>query len=150
MRTLVLVVAVIAIGACAEFETSQALGGGVDQGSTMTTGQAVFLTADDGTVFEVSVVHDGSITPVEELTLIESIGVIGIRPVDSDLTPAGGGGFVPPADPNLVPNDDTPVNIWITGVDGETLLGHYRWDWLDDIDEEEIEAFIEDICPPWH
>lgn len=154
MRKLLFVAAVLGLAACAEIDTD-ALGQGDSaqpSAETLTVGRTVVVETEDGSTFEVAIIHDGSLTTIEEADILDSITVVGIRPVDeAGITPVGASaGYVPPVDPRLVPDEGRPVNIYVTGVDADTVLGDYRWDWLDDIDAEDIEAWIEDICPPWH
>ena len=148
MKTILLALATLALVACAELDTA-APTSPESAAETLTMGQTQIVETEDGATFEITVVHDGSLSPVEELALIQSVGVVGVTPVGSTLTPVEEG-FVPPVNPALVADDSRPVNVFVTGVDADTVLGNYRWDWIDDIDEEQIEAFVEDLCPPWH
>lgn len=153
MRKYFIVAAALALGACAEFEAEAPSTEGVaPTAETVTMGRSVVVETEDGATFEVTVVHDGSLTTIEEVDLLDSIEVIGITPVDdADITPVSAdSAFVPPVNPVLVPDEAHPVNIYVTGIDGDLVVGDYRWDWIDEIDAEDIEAWIEDICPPWH
>ncbi len=148
MKKLVFLVATLAFAGCAEMELD-------DTASltepTMTVGQSSIVEDEDGNLFEVSIVHDGSLSPVEEATLLDNVEVVGLNPVDTGITPVGAEtNYVPPVDPVLVPSDDRPINIYVVGIDADLLLGNYRWGWIDEIDEEDLESNVEYICPPWH
>lgn len=145
MKKLIFAAATLALAGCAEMELE-------DQAEpTLSVGQTVIIESEDGTMFEVSVVHDGSLSPVDEATLIDNVEVVGLSPVDTDITPVGAEpNYVPPVDPVLVPDEERPINIYVVGIDADLLLGNYRWGWIDEIDEEDLESNVEDICPPWH
>ena len=104
------------------------------------TGQSLLLTAPDGTVFEVAI-------PPGSQTVIDSIEVIGVQAVEEAISVVGDGDDIPPLNENLIPRDNDPVEL---GIDVDQLLGNNRWGWLENIDREDVEALIEDICPPWH
>ena len=104
------------------------------------TGQSLLLTAPDGTVFEVAI-------PPGSQTVIDSIEVIGVQAVEEVISVVGDGKDTPPLHENLIPRDNDPVEL---GIDVDQLLGNNRWGWLENIDREDVEALIEDICPPWH
>ncbi|MCB9521452.1 MAG: hypothetical protein H6700_02910 [Myxococcales bacterium] len=145
MRKLALPILAVTLGACsADLAPS-------DDSATVVTGQSVTVTADDGTEFEVSIEHDGSLTPADEAAIIGRIDVIAVPVAPSAESPFGvaGGTYVPPVDPRLVPTDAVPARIWVTG-DADVIVGNYRWDWIDNLDEADIEASIELLCPPWH
>ena len=145
MKRLIFAAATLALVGCAELELEE------PTEPALTVGQSVIVESADGSFFEVSVVHDGSLTPVGETTLLDNVGIVGLTPVDTDITPVGADpNYVPPIDPVLVPDEDRPINIYIVGIDADLLLGNYRWGWIDEIDEEDLESNVEDICPPWH
>ena len=80
--------------------------------------------------------------------MLDSIEVVavGVTPADVDIVPV----VVPAEDMRWDPHPDTDVSVYVTGTDGDTFVGNYRWGWIDDIEQEDIEAFIDDVCPPWH
>jgi hypothetical protein len=123
MKKLVFLVASLALVGCAEMELADTASVAEP---TLTVGQSSIVEDEDGNLFEVSIVHDGSLSPVEEATLLENIEVVGLSPIDTGITPVGAETiFVPPVDPVLVPSDDRRINIYIVGIDADLLLGNY-------------------------
>lgn len=145
MKRLTFALAALAMVGCAEIDFEDVAE------PTLTVGQTQIVEAEDGTLFEVSIVHDGAVSPADELVLIENVEVVGVTPADEQVSPVGNDPtYVPPVDPVLVPDEERPINIYVVGIDADLLLGNYRWGWIDEIEEEDLESNVEDICPPWH
>lgn len=153
MRPLLFASAALALTACAEFDTAPEQPVEPTSASDrFETGSSAIIYDDEGNPFEVSVIHDGTLLPIDEELILDSVQVVGVQPSDPDVVrPAQTiGAFVPPVNPDLVPDASQPINIYVTGLNPDVLMDQYRWDWVEDIDMDQVEAQAEDICPPWH
>ena len=118
---------------------------------TVVVSRTITVEASDGATFEVTVVHDGTVTPGVETAVVEGVQVV---PVAEAVGVGGGvgvgGQFVSPVDARFFPDPSRGFGIFVESVDPGVLVGNYRWAWIDDINAEDVEATVDVLCPPWH
>jgi len=148
MRYAVLALPLLVAACATDLAEASASGDAVE---AVVVSRTITVEASDGATFEVTVVHDGTVTPTVETAVVEGVQVV---PVADAVGVADGvgvaGQFVPPVDARFFPDPARGFGIFVESVDPGVLVGNYRWAWIDDINAEDVEATVDVLCPPWH